>query len=123
MDFRLAARATIERPLPALIIATTMALGLGANAAVFSFAQEFLRQPLPVPNGERLVRLFGNSGDGFAVMSYPEIVDVTSNLRGLDGVSAHQTTEVGFGEGEAARLIRAVQGSIVWVIDRAAGAG
>lgn len=105
-DLRMAARGIAHRPLPAFVTVATLALGLGANVAIFSFADEFLRRPLPVPNGDRLVRLFGKGGGGFEVMSYPDIKDVTASLPGVQAVAAHQSADVGFGEGDAARLVR-----------------
>jgi putative ABC transport system permease protein len=41
-----------------LVVILTLALGIGINTAVFSVAHAVLLQPLPYPNGERLVEIW-----------------------------------------------------------------
>ena len=57
LELRLAARALARRPVYALLVAGTLALGLGANAAIFSFVNAILFRPLPFPNPDQLVTL------------------------------------------------------------------
>jgi putative ABC transport system permease protein len=56
-DVRLALRQLRQRPFFALIAVTILALGIGANAAVFGVVDGMLLRPLPFPEGERLVYL------------------------------------------------------------------
>ena len=56
-DVRLALRQVRQRPFFALVAVTILALGIGANAAVFGVVDAMLLRPLPFPDGERLVYL------------------------------------------------------------------
>src|SRR5688572_1033358 len=56
-DVRLALRQLRQRPLFALVAIAILALGIGANSAVFGVVDGMLLRPLPFPNDERLVYL------------------------------------------------------------------
>jgi predicted permease len=53
-DLRHALRGLARRPAFALLACVTLALGIGANAAVFGLANALLFRPLPVPDGDHL---------------------------------------------------------------------
>ena len=57
-DFALALRAARRSPLFASVVAITFALGIGANAAVFSLLDAVLLRPLPYPESGQLVRIY-----------------------------------------------------------------
>ena len=56
-DVRQAARALANAPVFSLTVVLTLALGIGANSAVFSAIDAVLLRPLPFPEADRLVRL------------------------------------------------------------------
>jgi predicted permease len=56
-NLRHAARAFARQPGFALTVVVTLAVGIGANAAVFSAIDAVLFEPLPFPDGDRLVRV------------------------------------------------------------------
>jgi len=56
-NFRLALRALAKAPGFAAAVIVTLALGIGANSAVFSAIDAVLLRPLPFPEGDRLMRL------------------------------------------------------------------
>ncbi len=58
-DARLAWRGMRRTPGFALVVLATLALGIGANTAVFSVVRRVVMKPLPYANPERLVRLYG----------------------------------------------------------------
>src|SRR5947209_1985774 len=59
-DLRLAARRLGQRPAFTIVAVLTLALGLGANTAIFTLVQATLRQRLPVAAPDELVRLGDN---------------------------------------------------------------
>ncbi len=66
-DFRHAARSLGRAPGFTLIVVATLALAIGANAAIFSVVNVVLLKPLPFPNADRLVYIGGHgSGNGSA---------------------------------------------------------
>jgi len=76
-DFRLAIRSLRKRPLFALVAILTMALGVGANAAIFSLVYRTLLRPLPVANADRLVFVWNSYGTMLAQasVSIPDYLD------------------------------------------------
>ena len=57
-EFKYALRLLIKSPAFAVIAICTLALGIGANTAIFSVVEGTLLRPLPFPNADRLVRVF-----------------------------------------------------------------
>src|SRR3954453_6911311 len=57
-DLRYALRQLWKSPAFSLIAIVTLALGIGANTAIFSVIESALLRPLPFPNADRLVRVY-----------------------------------------------------------------
>src|SRR5215213_1230194 len=76
-DFRFGLRQLLKRPVLTIAICLSLALGIGANSAVFSIVDAVLFRPMHVPNSERLVSLYTSdySGPQFGASSYPDFVD------------------------------------------------
>lgn len=101
---RLAFRTLFRTPFVTGIAILSLALGIGANAAIFSLTDQILLRSLPVPDPGRLVDLSapgpkpgsqscGQAGDCDDVFSYPMFRDLERSQTVFTGLAAH----VGFG--------------------------
>jgi predicted permease len=95
-DVKLGARALARRPGFTSVAVVTLALGIGANAAVFSVVNGLIFQPLPVPEAGRLVALCETEqGSSFPHgMSYPNLLDYRSLDDVFSAVEGYNTTMV-----------------------------
>ena len=78
-DVRYALRTLRRSPAFVTITVLTLALGIGANLAIFTVVNDVLLQPLPFREPERLVRVFddlGGAGAKNVGMSVPELQDL-----------------------------------------------
>ena len=76
-DVRIAARMLVRSRSFAVAVVTTLALGIGANAAIFSVVDALLIRRLPYPDADRVVRLKGFSEQAFIGWGGPEHFSVS----------------------------------------------
>lgn len=102
-DFRYALRTLAKSPGFALVAIISLALGIGANSAMFSLANGLLLRPLPVPDPGGLIvvqsQLKGESlGGVFQVsqMSYPDYADLRDRNKSFGGLAASEFSPFGF---------------------------
>jgi len=94
-DIRHALRA-LRRDLWFLAVAVlSVALGVGANTAVFSFVDAYVLRPLPVPNPSELLRI-SNSTPNARVegLSYPDFRDIRDASRSFSGLVAFRSASL-----------------------------
>ena len=74
-----------------VVAVTVLALGIGANAAVFNLAQAFLLTPAPgVVEPGRVVRIGKtHSGQGFDTASWPNLLDYRERSKSFSDLAAH----------------------------------
>lgn len=99
-DIRIGLRGLWRAPGFTALAVVALALGMGANASVFSLVNEIVLQPLPVHQPDRLVNIYldqpgANSFTGF---SWPEYLDYRDAGAGLDGIAALSGIGVRYGE-------------------------
>ncbi len=106
-DVRHSLRQLRRSPGFAVIAILTMALGIGANTAIFSLIDGTLLRPLPgIANPNQLVSMYRmQKNDPYDVMGYPDYVDYRDRSRSFDGIAAEVGAAMNFGHGTPERLI------------------
>jgi putative ABC transport system permease protein len=90
-DIRFAVRSLLRRPRFAAIVVSTIALGVGANAAIFSVVRGVLLRPLAYPEPDRVVA-FGHKAP-YWLASLPEYFDYKRELRSFESIAAFTQNE------------------------------
>src|SRR5215468_1558527 len=112
-DLRYAARMLWKRPGFTVAAVLTLAIGIGANAAIFTVINAVLLRPLPFPHSEQLVSLYTrylpSSGFNFLYfgLSGPEFADVRGRVNAFAGLAAYgfSSSNLTRGNGEAERVL------------------
>ena len=100
VNLKLALRRLLKTPFVSMVAIVSLALGIGANAAIFSLFDQTLLRPLPVAHPTELVNLSspgpkpgsqscGQAGPCEAVFSYPMFRDLERGQTVFTGVAAH----------------------------------
>ena len=112
-DLRVAAPSLIRTPGLAIAVVLTLALGIGANAAIFTLVRGVLLKPLVNRDEDRLIYIRQSAagiGEENAAFSVPEIQDLRASVKTLSAFgdfSAMDFTMIGLGEP------RSIQGGVV----------
>lgn len=111
-DLRFAVRTLRRHAGFAAIVLMTLALGIGANAAIFSVVNAVVLRPLPYPNGDRLVVVWGNlhrPGVEEIPASAGEYVDYRDRNQAFEAIAAYDTSGFNLtGSGEPERVDGAI---------------
>ncbi|MEZ5285830.1 MAG: ABC transporter permease [Vicinamibacterales bacterium] len=92
-DLAVAGRAMRARPLATSAALVTLALGIGANVAMFAVGDAVLLQPLPYRNPSQLVTVSETQPDGASPVGYLTFVDLRERARSVATlVAASQST-------------------------------
>ena len=101
-NLKLAFRTLFRTPFVTIVAILSLALGIGANAAIFSLFDQMLLRPLPVNQPDRLVNLAapgpkpgwtscgGNAGGCDMIFSYPMFRDLEALPNSFSGIAAHR---------------------------------
>jgi predicted permease len=105
-DLRYSLRVLRKSPVFTIVAVITLALGIGANAVVFSVMNAFILRPLNVPQPESLYQL-ERGKDKLSNQSYPDYIDLRDNNHSFDQLMAYDAAEAGLDTGK--------EPSSVWV--------
>lgn len=108
-DISYGTRSLLRRPAFTAIVVATIALGVGANAAIFSVVNGILLRPLLYPHAERLVS-FGHEAPTW-LTSEPNFVDYRRDMATIEGLGAYTRREATLTVGDQPERIRTVRAS------------
>ena len=93
-DLRYTVRQLLKSPGFTIVVVLTLALGIGANTAIFSIVNAVLLRPFPYRAPDRLVTINerGPAGNGFSP-SYPNFVDWRAQNKAFDSIAAVRGNE------------------------------
>jgi len=107
-DLRYTARTLLKRPGFALTVVVTLALGIGANATIFTWIKAVLLAPLPgIERPNELVEVWGSTRNNSALsLSYLDYQDLRDRNEALSGLVAHQVLSMNLGRGGKPERVR-----------------
>src|SRR5579863_1074770 len=102
-DIRYSFRALCGQPAFAAVAVLSLALAIGANSAIFSFADALLLRPLPVKNPSALFDVISTTPDNtFEGISFPDYRDLADKSRSFSGLAAYRLTTLAVAANPAA---------------------
>ena len=103
-DLRYALRQLVKSPGFTMVAVLTLALGIGANSAIFSVIDAVLLRSLPFPNSDRLTLVWSKSPqhpeEPRGVHSYPDFQDLRAQNHTFSAMAAYTTASAIWGTGE-----------------------
>jgi putative ABC transport system permease protein len=112
-DVRYGLRMLLKAPSFSIVATIALALGIGANTAIFSVVNAVLLRPLPFPNSEQLMMVWENDktrGQQRGSASYPNFADWRDQNHVFEHMASfHNSDFILTGRGESSRL----QGAVV----------
>jgi putative ABC transport system permease protein len=103
-DTRYALRTLRKNPGFTALTVLTLALGIGANTAIFSIVYAVLLKPLPYPNSQQLFNIFqvqrqeGVAATGFSFANFAELRQQSKSFSEMAGSQRHELTLTGHGD-------------------------
>ncbi|MGI9089440.1 MAG: ABC transporter permease [Chthoniobacterales bacterium] len=89
-DFKFAFRVLLKAPGFTIIAVLTLALGIGANSAIFSVVDTVLLRPLSFPKSEQMVMIWGTAADdpnARETASFPDFYDLRAQNRSFSAMA------------------------------------
>src|SRR5437870_1200437 len=100
-DLKFAFRQALKSPGFTIAAVIVLALGIGANSAIFSLLDTILYRPPAYANPAQLVQVFSQdekNPKNFRAFSYPTYVDIREQGSVFSGVLAHNLAMIGVGD-------------------------
>jgi macrolide transport system ATP-binding/permease protein len=100
-DVKYGGRMLAASPVFTIVSVLSLAVGIGANCAVFSFADALLLRPLPVARPGEIMTVGSTASlealnASSLVSSYPEYIDIRDNSQSFEGLAAFSYVTAGF---------------------------
>ena len=112
-DLRFTFRSLRRKPGFTLIVVLSLALGIGANTAIFSVVDAILLRPLPIPHPQELITVdvAASRLTQFGAASYLDLQDFRARSRAFESLAISQSTSAGLSTGQGDPQV--VYGSLV----------
>jgi predicted permease len=92
-EVRYGLRTLVHNRLFTAVTLLTLAIGIGANTAVFSLLNSLILRPLNVPEPDRLVRIFSGPEGASYEISYPNYVDLRHSAQSFSELAAYSSPQ------------------------------
>ncbi|HYN85044.1 MAG TPA: ABC transporter permease [Pyrinomonadaceae bacterium] len=110
-DLRYGLRMLVKRPGFTAVAVVALALGIGANTAIFSVVNSVLLRPLPYPDSDRIARVYTTIARRDVQrypMSYLNFADIRDQSTSFEHVAAHASTGAAFRTGDTPESVEGV---------------
>ncbi|HET9714133.1 MAG TPA: ABC transporter permease, partial [Pyrinomonadaceae bacterium] len=111
-DLRYAFRTLLKQPGFTLIAIVTLALGIGANTAIFSVVNAVLLRPLPFKESDRLVMIWHRgaaaAGGDRTPLAVADLLDLRAQTHTFEGIAAFQYANLNYSGGDVPVQVRGV---------------
>ncbi|MBA2355701.1 MAG: ABC transporter permease [Acidobacteria bacterium] len=105
-DLRIAVRSLLRAPVLALTIVTSVGLGLGATAAIFSAVDAAVLRPLPYPQADTLVRIYTDAPPFKFPWSVADYLAFAEQQTQFEHSATYSNRAVSFHDGDSAELLQ-----------------
>src|SRR5215468_6641898 len=89
-DVKFALRTLRKNPGFSLVAVLALALGIGANSAIFSVVDSLVLRPLPFPRAEELISVRNHVSQGTGPLSWLDFADFRKQSRTLSQLAAYR---------------------------------
>src|SRR6476660_8213891 len=110
-DIRLAIRALRATPIVSAVAVLSLALGIGANTAIFSIVNSLILRTLPVEEPQQLALVSDDSGRGIAAFTNPIWEEIRRRRDGFDGAFAWSTSRFNLAAGGETQFVDGIWAS------------
>src|SRR4029077_2695138 len=111
-DIRFSFRSLVKQPGFTLVAILTLALGIGANTAIFSVVNAVLLRPLPFKDSERVVMVWNNgaeaAGGDRTPLAVADLQDWRAQSRSFESIGAFQNGTFNYTSGEVPEQLRGI---------------
>ena len=107
-NVRYGLRLLLKQPAFSVMALLVLALGIGANSAMFSLVNAFLFKPLLIKDADQLAGCYSRSvkrADSYRAFSYPEYAELRDRNTVFTSLVAHNLAMVGLAYGDTTRRI------------------